>query len=149
VTNPYDFSLGGTDFLGTSGQTVDDLTLYTSIEDRLDVMEATLRWQHLAPSAPDTLGAPLRCPAAPSAQCQRRRQRDRYALSRPLRVEAKVRRAVSEHGPWLRVRGYVWRRRYLPPGEKSVGGNCNACAQRSQSTACAHRYPEQAPEVVK
>jgi hypothetical protein len=108
VTNPYDFSLGGTDFLGTSGQTVDDLTLYTSIEDRLDVMEATLRWQHLAPSAPDTLGAPLRCPAAPSAQCQRRRQRDRYALSRPLRVEAKVRRAVSEHGavvesPWLRV----------------------------------------------
>ena len=48
----------GVDFLGTSGQNVDDLDMYTSIGDRLDVMEATLRWQHLAPSAPDTLGAP-------------------------------------------------------------------------------------------
>jgi DNA polymerase II small subunit/DNA polymerase delta subunit B len=53
----------GVEFLGTSGQNVDDLDMYTSIGDRLDVMETTLRWQHLAPSAPDTLGAPTSQPS--------------------------------------------------------------------------------------
>ena len=63
-TNPHDFSVGGVDFLGTSGQNVDNLRAYTAIETKgeagsaeeaLDLMELTLRWQHLAPSAPDTL----------------------------------------------------------------------------------------------
>ena len=102
-TNPHDFSVGGVDFLGTSGQNISNLCKYTNVrgtetaaaaaggaegakaegigaganaegvgaaaaaaggggggdvlgpEEQLDLMEATLRWQHMAPSAPDTL----------------------------------------------------------------------------------------------
>ena len=91
-TNPHDFSVGGVDFLGTSGQNISNLCKYTNVrgatsgdgagagagpaggakgggddgdagrpdydlapEEQLDLMEATLRWQHVAPSAPDTL----------------------------------------------------------------------------------------------
>jgi hypothetical protein len=43
-------------FLGTSGQPVADLLRYSGLEDPLAVMESTLRWRHLAPTAPDTLG---------------------------------------------------------------------------------------------
>lgn len=43
--------------LGTSGQNVEDLYRYTDTEARTEIMEATLRWGHIAPSAPDTLGA--------------------------------------------------------------------------------------------
>jgi hypothetical protein len=43
-------------FLGTSGQNIDDLDKYSEAEDRLDFMERTLLWRHLAPTAPDTLG---------------------------------------------------------------------------------------------
>lgn len=58
-------------FLGTSGQPVADLLRYSGLEDPLAVMESTLRWRHLAPTAPDTLGeahppttsgAPAACP---------------------------------------------------------------------------------------
>lgn len=45
-----------TRFLGTSGQNIDDLDKYSEAEDRLDFMERTLIWRHLAPTAPDTLG---------------------------------------------------------------------------------------------
>lgn len=45
-----------TRFLGTSGQNIDDLDKYSEAEDRLDFMERTLMWRHLAPTAPDTLG---------------------------------------------------------------------------------------------
>jgi DNA polymerase delta subunit 2 len=44
-------------FLGGSGQTLDDLHRYTATDDRLALMEQTLHWRHLAPTAPDTLGA--------------------------------------------------------------------------------------------
>lgn len=95
-TNPHDFSVGGVEFLGTSGQNISNLCKYTNVrgtgaagagaegakaegigagvgaegvgaaaaggggdvsapEEQLDLMEATLRWQHVAPSAPDTL----------------------------------------------------------------------------------------------
>jgi hypothetical protein len=47
-------------FLGTSGQPVADLLRYSGLEDPLAVMESTLRWRHLAPTAPDTLGEPHR-----------------------------------------------------------------------------------------
>ena len=68
ATNPHDFATGGVEFLGTSGQNIDNLRAYTKTKthgdasdanaaaaETLDLMEATLRWQHLAPSAPDTL----------------------------------------------------------------------------------------------
>ena len=44
-------------FLGTSGQNVDDVFLYSGQEDRLDILESLLAWGHLIPTAPDTLGA--------------------------------------------------------------------------------------------
>lgn len=43
-------------FLGTSGQNIDDLEKYSDAKDRLEFVERTLRWRHLAPTAPNTLG---------------------------------------------------------------------------------------------
>lgn len=43
-------------FLGTSGQNIDDLGKYSDAKDKLEFMERTLRWRHLAPTAPNTLG---------------------------------------------------------------------------------------------
>jgi DNA polymerase delta subunit 2 len=42
-------------FLGTSGQTIDDLDRYTEGCERLQLAEFTMSWRHIAPSAPDTL----------------------------------------------------------------------------------------------
>ncbi|MBA0572205.1 hypothetical protein Golob_002562 [Gossypium lobatum] len=39
-----------------SGQNIDDLTKYSEAKDKLDFLERTLRWRHLAPTAPNTLG---------------------------------------------------------------------------------------------
>ncbi|XVF07363.1 hypothetical protein REPUB_Repub06bG0132100 [Reevesia pubescens] len=55
-TNPHCFELDNIRFLGTSGQNIDDLTKYSAAKDRLDFLERTLRWRHLAPTAPNTLG---------------------------------------------------------------------------------------------
>ena len=80
ATNPHDFSVGGCDFLGTSGQNIDNMRAYMDVASRassdgkdmdtdtevktnlgargaesLDLMASSLRWQHVAPSAPDTL----------------------------------------------------------------------------------------------
>ncbi|AMD22811.1 HHR042Cp [Eremothecium sinecaudum] len=67
VTNPYWFDCEGIQILVTSGQTIDDISKYVvettraensvqeEIEHRLDLMEATLKWQNVAPTAPDTL----------------------------------------------------------------------------------------------
>ncbi|KAF9578074.1 hypothetical protein BGW38_006335, partial [Lunasporangiospora selenospora] len=55
VTNPYWSSIDGTTLLGTSGQTVDDIYKYVKSEDRLDMAVQTLKWRHVAPTAPDTL----------------------------------------------------------------------------------------------
>lgn len=43
-------------FLVTSGQPQDDIAKYSRMEDRLEILERTLEWGHLAPTAPDTLG---------------------------------------------------------------------------------------------
>eukprot|EP00897_Mesotaenium_endlicherianum_P008108 jgi/Mesen1/7325/ME000376S06492 len=56
ATNPHEFEVGGVSFLGTSGQNVDDMQKYCEVDDALVLMENTLRWRHLAPTAPDTLG---------------------------------------------------------------------------------------------
>jgi DNA polymerase delta subunit 2 len=54
--NPHSFQLDNVRFLGTSGQNIDDLDKYSEAKDRLEYMERTLRWRHLAPTAPNTLG---------------------------------------------------------------------------------------------
>ena len=46
----------GSRFLRTSIQNVDDLEKYSEAKDKLEFMERTLRWRHLAPTAPNTLG---------------------------------------------------------------------------------------------
>lgn len=43
-------------FLGTSGQNIEDLDKYSDARNKLEFMERTLRWRHLAPTAPNTLG---------------------------------------------------------------------------------------------
>jgi len=56
-------------FLGTSGQNIDDLFKYSDAKDKLEFMERTLRWRHLAPTAPNSLGnlfpAQIGIPTAP------------------------------------------------------------------------------------
>jgi DNA polymerase delta subunit 2 len=56
VTNPYMSSIDGLNLTGTSGQNVEDLLSNTTLDDALDAIECTLRWSHLAPTCPDTLG---------------------------------------------------------------------------------------------
>ena len=55
MTNPAEFDLQGWRFLATGGQTVNDIYKYVHTEDRLEMMEAMLRWRLTAPTAPDTL----------------------------------------------------------------------------------------------
>ncbi|OAA54301.1 DNA polymerase delta subunit [Niveomyces insectorum RCEF 264] len=55
VTNPWEGEVAGWRFLGTSGQTIDDIHKYLPGNDRLSMMEATCRWRCCAPTAPDTL----------------------------------------------------------------------------------------------
>jgi DNA polymerase delta subunit 2 len=42
-------------FLGTSGQTIDDIDKYTDGREPIQLAESTMFWRHIAPSAPDTL----------------------------------------------------------------------------------------------
>ena len=46
-------------FLGTSGQNIDDLEKYSEAKDKLDYIERTLKWRHMAPTTPNTLGTNL------------------------------------------------------------------------------------------
>ncbi len=55
TTNPYLFRYNGINFLGISGQNVDDIYRFSYLENRLDIAESTLRWRNIAPTAPDTL----------------------------------------------------------------------------------------------
>jgi hypothetical protein len=43
-------------FLSTSGQNIHDIFKFVHSDDHLDIMESTLKWRHIAPTAPDTLG---------------------------------------------------------------------------------------------
>lgn len=56
ATNPYDCTINGLTFLGTSGQNVDDVYRFSSHEKRLSILECIHKWRHLCPTAPDTLG---------------------------------------------------------------------------------------------
>ncbi|OIT04369.1 dna polymerase delta small subunit [Nicotiana attenuata] len=55
-TNPHCFELDNIRFVGTSGQNIDDLGKYSEANSSIEFMERTLRWRHLAPTAPNTLG---------------------------------------------------------------------------------------------
>ncbi|KAK5013579.1 DNA polymerase delta small subunit Cdc1 [Cryomyces antarcticus] len=55
ATNPWEGDVDGWRVLGTGGQPVDDVFKYVEGEDRLEMMEAMLRWRLSAPTAPDTL----------------------------------------------------------------------------------------------
>ena len=57
MTNPHSFEVDGVHVLGTSGQNVDDVYKYSTLEDRLPILECILDWGHLIPTAPDTLSA--------------------------------------------------------------------------------------------
>eukprot|EP00939_MAST-03C_sp_MAST-3C-sp1_P004048 g4048.t1 len=59
VTNPYACEFDSVRFLGMSGQNVNDILRCTSrksVPSALDACANILRWAHLAPTAPDTLG---------------------------------------------------------------------------------------------
>lgn len=55
MPNPSWWDVEGVSIFGTSGQTINDIHKYMDVHDRLKMMDYTLRWQHCAPTAPDTL----------------------------------------------------------------------------------------------
>ena len=55
-TNPYCCDVDGVRIVGTSGQPLDDMQRYLPADDRLGTLAHSLQFQHLAPTAPDTLG---------------------------------------------------------------------------------------------
>ncbi|TMW42768.1 hypothetical protein DOY81_012153 [Sarcophaga bullata] len=55
VSNPYTCSIDDALVVGSSGQNVKDLIRCTTQEKPLDCLRSTLKWGHLAPTAPDTL----------------------------------------------------------------------------------------------
>lgn len=55
VGNPYMFTLNDLSFIGTSGENINNIRQCSSIRNTLDIMQSTLRWGHLAPSAPNDL----------------------------------------------------------------------------------------------
>ena len=59
-TNPYSAVIDGVEFLGHSGQATQNIQNYITLqtgENVLDILEKTLEWRHIAPTAPDTLSA--------------------------------------------------------------------------------------------
>ena len=56
VSNPYEFKINGIHILGTSGQNVNNLKLYSEVTESIRLLQDTLELQHIAPTAPDTLG---------------------------------------------------------------------------------------------
>ena len=55
--NPHAFELDGVRVLGSAGQNVSDVMRFAEVDEALDVLEGSLGWRHLAPTAPDTLPA--------------------------------------------------------------------------------------------
>lgn len=55
VPNPYQCEVDGRLILGTSGQNIDDIRKYTTIENPIEAMKSSLKWSHIAPTCPDTL----------------------------------------------------------------------------------------------
>ncbi|CAN6634715.1 DNA polymerase delta small subunit [Trichomonascus vanleenenianus] len=57
LTNPAWFEVNGVHVFGTSGQVIDDMYKYGDYNDRLKLMDLTMRWRHSAPTCPDTLSS--------------------------------------------------------------------------------------------
>jgi DNA polymerase delta subunit 2 len=55
VTNPHKFTVEGVQFLGLSGQTVEDAKKYSSKTDTIEILEDNLRCSHISPTSPDSL----------------------------------------------------------------------------------------------
>ena len=55
VPNPYQFEIEGRTILGTSGQNIDDMKKFSTVEDPIECLKNSLKWSHIAPSCPDTL----------------------------------------------------------------------------------------------
>ncbi|KAG8190536.1 hypothetical protein JTE90_004111 [Oedothorax gibbosus] len=55
VTNPYDSTIDGVKFFGSSGQNIKDISSFSKLRSPTDVLEKTLDWCHMIPTAPDTL----------------------------------------------------------------------------------------------
>lgn len=55
TTNPALFTIGGHLFLGNGGQPISDIAKYVDNVSTLSLLEHTLRWRLVAPTAPDTL----------------------------------------------------------------------------------------------
>lgn len=55
VSNPYSCRIENKLILGTSGQPIEDIQRYSNLTDPLEILENTLNWAHIAPTAPDTL----------------------------------------------------------------------------------------------
>nr|CAB3265001.1 DNA polymerase delta subunit 2-like [Phallusia mammillata] len=56
VSNPYECKINGVHLLGTSGQNINNMKMFGNISDSAELLSLTLNAQHLAPTAPDTLG---------------------------------------------------------------------------------------------
>ena len=56
TSNPYECSINGVHMLGSSGQNVNNMRLYSKVDDAIKLLSDTLNCQHIAPTAPDTLG---------------------------------------------------------------------------------------------
>ena len=56
-TNPHSFEVDGVSFLGTSGQNIDDVRRYSTIDGAANIMEKMLQWRHIIPTAPDSLAS--------------------------------------------------------------------------------------------
>ncbi|TDG53270.1 hypothetical protein AWZ03_000085 [Drosophila navojoa] len=55
VTNPYICRLDSALVVGTAGQNIADLLRSTALDSSLEALRCTLKWGHVAPTAPDTL----------------------------------------------------------------------------------------------
>jgi DNA polymerase delta subunit 2 len=56
VTNPYSCVVGGREVLILSGQTIGDVVKNCDLSDTIDILEHFVKWGHVAPTCPDTLG---------------------------------------------------------------------------------------------
>jgi DNA polymerase delta subunit 2 len=55
TTNPFWWEVDGVRIFGSSGQMINDIYKYSEDNDRLRMLDYTLRWRNCAPTAPDTL----------------------------------------------------------------------------------------------
>lgn len=56
VSNPYDCEVDEIRLIGNSGQPISSILAYSDITEPIEALEQCLKWSHLAPTAPDTLG---------------------------------------------------------------------------------------------